>query len=115
MTAVLGEHPGHGGVEELGQGAGEHGADAQAGDGAAALGAIWVRPPRRMAKEPKLTNPQRAKVTTATVMSESSSTRGPKSVKATNSLRISFSSRNEPAVTASDQGTPMTKATRAKA
>ena len=38
-----------------------------------------------------------------------------KSVKATSSLRISFSPRNEPAVTASAQGTPMMKATGAKA
>jgi hypothetical protein len=62
-----------------------------------------------------LAKPQRAKVTTATVLSDSSSTLGPNSVKATNSLRISFWPRNDPAVVASDQGTPITKATGAKA
>jgi hypothetical protein len=65
----------------------------------ASVPARTARMPRRMAKEPRLAKPHRAKVTTATVLSDSSLILGPKSLKATNSLRISFSPRNEPAVT----------------
>ena len=74
----LDEHASHGRVEEVGRGAGEDGAVPRWATLPRRLGAIWARPPRRIANEPKLAKPQRAKVTTATVLSDSESTSGPK-------------------------------------
>ena len=112
--AVLDEHAGHGGVEEVGQGAGEDGADAEAGDAAAALGGDLGQAAEEDGEGAEVGEDAEGEGDHGDGLVGQLLDLGAEVGEGDDSLRISFSPRNEPAVTASDQGTPMTKATGAK-